>query len=160
MKRVWLLALLGCGGAPFTSIYADPNALAYGDDARAVRADAEPDVTTESDVSADVALEAGPALSAEAASMPVEASAPVCTPFPDGATGAVSCLDGATPIVQMPRMPDQFVAVNSCGIRWTPPECKCVETYTCACMQAHRACGGAWVSCQMENGSPAVTCGS
>lgn len=82
-----------------------------------------------------------------------------CTPFPTGTQWATSAPCAAA--VNVPGAVFQFIdSIPECSGFATPPECRCQETYNCACLAAHGGCGTyAWVDCRQDPGTaPTPTC--
>ena len=181
MKSIVALALLtltGCGidgllGDPFyaSATLVDPAEASVGQDAdndsasQVAGGDAAEDAGAEAsgreaghDAEAvEASIEAGRD-AAEVAEGGPDAGA-VCTPFP-----ANLQLPTSAPCAAAVNAPaDVYQMINSipeCSGFVTPPECRCQETYNCACLKAHDGCGTyAWVDCRQDPGTaPTPTC--
>lgn len=169
-----VFGVFGCGGVPFTLISSDPTREASPSDSplwapEASEAETETAATPDAKLDAPIKLprpdasrDAGP-LEAEASPSP-EADPPeasTCTPLP---TSTFAC--GTDRVLV--SAPDQFcVALNNVttapGVATsTPPECRCAETYNCACILAAipNPCGSQTVARCLDKGAPLMRPGS
>jgi hypothetical protein len=124
------------------------------------------DVTIEA--STDAALDVGVLDAALDVAHEAEA-APPCTPFAPNTTWSGTAYCSARSI----DVPAQYAAGNgslngqagtcafTSGGLTTPPECRCQETYNCACLKANNGCSGVgqWIACYESQGTaPTVNC--
>lgn len=155
MKAAWLvLVLAGCGGAPFTAAVVIPEDA--GDEgAPALTPDAG---------GADVLAREGGGEDGNPVGETSASPDASCVPFAiseDAGACFGNDLDQGSAHAGM-----VWGDAGHCGEVATPTECQCVETYDCACFDAHHVidgddlCAGVgtWGGCQMENGLPVIIC--
>jgi len=140
MRRLWLVILVGCGGAEFTAL---ERAIDASDDVDSLDASGDTGLSGDGSVSLDSSSDRDSGLldsgvmpdSMPPADSSRADSAPVCTPlsaglfYCQGPGAGLNCADRST----------EWCAGAGQGASCPsiPGACRCVETYGCACVLAN-----------------------
>jgi hypothetical protein len=157
MRYVLLLALIGCGGPEFTTFEPDTAA-----DAGTVGPFADGSVPLYDLPGREAgAPREDSFVEAEAAAAAAPEAAPTCTPWStSSACPSVACVEAGTGCTNLAwGIYIDAPGFNGCEREQAPIVCQCVETFDCACLQAHDPCpdGMHFQSCSAV-GAPTVVC--